>query len=183
MTLEVVVIGLYRVIGSLPTLKWPLAGAILAIFVDLTDLFWMNVLDLGGIPDYQLFDKLADQVYLGVFLVVALRWTGAERTISIALYAFRMIGFVFFELSGQRGVLLLFPNVFEFWFILIAALHHFRPAFEWTRPRLAMVLIPLIGAKEVQEWALHWARLFDNFTFLEVLEAIRRWAAGLVGMP
>jgi hypothetical protein len=180
-TLEVVVIGFYRVVGSLPTWKWPLAGGLLAIFVDLTDLYLMNVLDLGGIPDYQLFDKLADQVYLAVFLLVALRWTGPERAISIVLYAFRMVGFVLFELTGDRAVLLLFPNVFEFWFLFIAAFHHFRPPMSWTRAELALVLVPLIGAKEVQEWALHWARLFDNITFLDALEQIRRWLLGLVG--
>jgi hypothetical protein len=183
MTLEVVVIALYRVVGSLPTLRWPLAGGLLAIFVDLTDLYWMNVLDLGGIPNYQLFDKLADQVYLAVFLIVALRWTGPERMVSIVLYGFRMAGFVLYELTGERAVLLLFPNVFEFWFLFIAALHHIRPAFEWTTPRLAAILAPLIVAKEVQEWALHWARLFDNITFLDALDQIRRWLAGLIGRP
>lgn len=182
MTLEVAVIALYRVVGSLPTLRWPLAGGLLAIFVDLTDLYWMNVLDLGGIPDYQLFDKLADQVYLAVFLVVALRWTGPERAISIVLYAFRMAGFVLFELTGERAVLLLFPNVFEFWFLFIATLHRVRPDFAWSRPRLAAVLVPLLLAKEVQEWALHWARLFDNITFLDALDQVRRWLEGLVGL-
>jgi hypothetical protein len=182
MTLEVAVIGLYRIFGSLPALKWPLAGGLLAIFVDLTDLYLMNVLDLGGIPDYQLFDKLADQVYLAVFLVVALRWAGPERSISVVLYAFRLVGFVLFELTGNRAVLLLFPNVFEFWFLFIAAFHHVRPTMSWTRPELAAVLVPLIGAKEVQEWALHWARLFDNITFLEALDQIRRWLLGLVGL-
>jgi hypothetical protein len=181
MTLEVVVIALYRVVGSLPTLRWPLAGGLLAIFVDLTDLYWMNVLDLGGIPNYQLFDKLADQVYLAVFLVVALRWSGAERTVSIVLYGFRMAGFVLYELTGERAVLLLFPNVFEFWFLFIATLHHVRPTFTWTTPRLAAVLVPLLAAKEVQEWALHWARLFDNITFLDALDQIRRWLTEIVG--
>jgi hypothetical protein len=133
MTLEVLVIALYRLVGSLPTLRWPLAGGVLAIFVDLTDLYWMNVLDLGGIPNYQLFDKLADQVYLAVFLIVALRWTGPERAIAVVLYGFRMAGFVLYELSGERAILLAFPNVFEFWFLLVATLHHFRPAFAWTR--------------------------------------------------
>ena len=182
MTLEVVVVALYRIFGSLPTLKWPLAGGLLAIFVDLTDLFWFQVLDLGGVPDYQMFDKLADQVYLAVFLIVALRWSGPERAISVVLYAFRIAGFVLFELTGERAVLLVFPNVFEFWFLFIAALHHFRPVMAWNRLRLAAVLVPLIGAKEVQEWALHWARLFDNTTFLDALEQIRRWLVGLVGL-
>jgi hypothetical protein len=181
MTLEVAVIGLYRVVGSLPALRWPLAGGLLAILVDLTDLYWMNVLDLGGIPDYQLLDKLADQVYLAVFLVVALRWTGPERTVSIVLYVFRLAGFALFELTGERAVLLLFPNVFEFWFLCVATLHHVRPAFEWTGRRLALVLVPLIGAKEVQEWALHWARLFDDITFLDAIDQVRRWLLGFIG--
>lgn len=181
MTLEVALIAAYRVVGSLPALRWPLAGGLLAIFVDLTDLYWMNVLDLGGIPDYQVFDKLADQVYLAVFLVVALRWTGPERTAAVALYLFRMAGFVAFELTGERAVLLLFPNLFEFWFLLVATLHHVRPGFAWTRPHLAAVLVPLLVAKEIQEWALHWARLFDNVTFVDALDQVRRWLAGLVG--
>lgn len=141
----------------------------------------MNVLDLGGIPNYQLFDKLADQVYLAVFLIVALGWTGPERAISIVLYVFRIAGFVLYELSGERAVLLLFPNVFEFWFLFIAVLHHVRPSFEWTRMRLVAVLVPLVAVKEVQEWALHWARMFDSITFLDALEQIRRWLAGVIG--
>ncbi len=137
---------------------------------------------MGGIPNYQLFDKLVDQVYLAVFLIVALRWTGPERTIAVVLYAFRMAGFVLFELTDQRAVLLLFPNGFEFWFLFVAAFHHVRPAMTWTRLQLAVVLVPLLALKEVQEWALHWARMFDDITFLEALEQIRRWLVGLVGL-
>ncbi len=182
MTLEVAVIGLYRIVGSLPALRWPLVGGLLAIFVDLTDLYWMNMLDLGGLPNYQLFDKLADQVYLAVFLIVALRWTGPERWISVVLYLFRIVGFVLFELSGERWILLAFPNVFEFWFLFIAVWHHVRPGMAWTSSRLAAVLVPLIGAKEVQEYMLHWARMFDDITFLDALEQIRRWVVGPFGL-
>jgi hypothetical protein len=40
----------------------------------------------------------------------------------------------------------------------------------------------LLGAKEVQEWALHGARMFDNTTFLDALEQIRRWLLGPLGL-
>jgi hypothetical protein len=182
LTAEVAFIAVYRILGSLPAYRWPLAGGLLAIAIDLTDLYWMNVLDLGGIPDYQLFDKLADQVYLAVFLIVALRWTGPERTISIVLYCWRMAGFLILELTGERAVLLLFPNVFEFWFLFIAALHHVRPAVAWTSLRLGAVLAPLLILKEVQEWALHWERMFDYITFLEAVEQVRRWLLGWLGL-
>jgi len=47
-----------------------------------------------------------------MFLRVALVWSGRERT--VALFAYRMIGEVVFELSTARWTLLVFPNVFEF---------------------------------------------------------------------
>ena len=131
MTVEVLVIGAIRILGSLPVLRWPLAGGILAILVDLSDLLLRDTLDLGGIPDYQAFDKWVDQVYLAAFLVVALRWRGPERAIAIGLYVFRLVGFVAFEVTGERALLLLFPNVFEPWFLVVAAIHRFRPGFTW----------------------------------------------------
>ena len=178
MTPEVLVIGAIRIAGSLPVLRWPLAGGILAILVDLSDLLLRDTLDLGGIPDYQSFDKWIDQVYLACFLVVALRWRGLERTVAIGLYAFRMIGFLAFEATGDRGLLLLFPNVFEPWFLTVAAVHHWRPGFAWRPPVLAATLLALTAVKELQEWALHGARLFDGISSLDFLDGVRRWLTG-----
>lgn len=178
MTLEVLVIGAIRIAGSLPVLRWPLAGGLLAIVVDLSDLLLRDVLDLGGIPDYQAFDKWMDQVYLGAFLVVAVRWAGPERAIAVGLYLFRLVGFVAFELTGERALLLLFPNVFELWFLFVAAVHRFRPGFAWRPAVTVAVLAVLIAIKEFQEWALHGARLFDSISSLDFLEMVRRWLAG-----
>lgn len=178
MTLEVLVIGVVRVFGSLPALRWPLAGGLLAILVDLSDLLLRDTLDLGGIPDYQAFDKWADQVYLGFFLVVALRWSGVERSVAVALYAFRLIGFLAFELTDERALLLVFPNVFEPWFLTVAAIHHWLPGFQWRPTVVVAVLVALSAVKEVQEWALHGARLFDGISSLEFLDRVRRWLTG-----
>lgn len=178
MTLEVLVIGAIRILGSLPVLRWPLAGGILAILVDLSDLLLRDVLDLGGIPDYQSFDKWVDQVYLGAFLVVALRWSGPERAISVGLYLFRLVGFVAFELTGERALLLLFPNVFEPWFLCVAVIHRVRPGFVWRPATTVAVLAVLVAIKELQEWALHGARLFDSISSLDFLEIVRRWLFG-----
>lgn len=177
MTLEVVVIAAIRIAGSLPVLRWPLVGGLLAILVDLSDLLLRDVLDLGGVPDYQSLDKWLDQVYLAAFLLVALRWHGPARTVAIALYTFRIIGFVAFELTGERALLLLFPNVFEFWFIAVAALGDARVA-AWSRAQLAIALVALTGLKELQEWALHGARLFDSIGTLEAIDLFWRRLTG-----
>jgi hypothetical protein len=176
-TLEIVVIAAIRIAGSLPVLRWPLAGGILAVLVDLSDLLLRDVLDLGGIGDYQSLDKWLDQVYLGLFLVVALRWEGRARSIAVALYAYRLVGFVLFELIGERTLLLVFPNVFEFWFLLVAAVGPQRVG-GWSIGRLVVVLLLLTLLKEAQEWAIHGARLFDGISSLEFLDRIRQGLTG-----
>lgn len=178
MTLEVVVIAVIRIAGSLPVLHWPLAGGILAILVDLSDLLLRDTLDLGGIPDYQGLDKWLDQVYMACFLIVALRWQGIERPVAIALYLYRAVGFVLFEVTGDRGVLLFFPNVFEFWFLAVVAVRHFRPDSRWSVRRVGVVLVILTGLKEVHEWALHGGRIFDGISSLEAIEIVVQWVTG-----
>ena len=177
MTAEILVIAAIRIAGSVPVLRWPLAGGILAVLVDLSDLLLRDVLDLGGVGDYQSLDKWLDQVYLATFLIVALRWAGWPRRIAVALYVFRLVGFVAFELTGDRGLLLLFPNVFELWFLLVAAAGPARIA-GWSTPRYVLSLVILTVVKEVQEWAIHGARLFDGISSLEFINLIARRLTG-----
>src|SRR5437588_25470 len=107
------VIGAYRVAGALPVLRWPFAGALVALLTDFTDLFLMDW--LGGIPDYQRFDKVCDLAYMATFTVVALRWKPRERNVALGLLGLRLVGDVAFELTAAREVLFAFPNLFEFW--------------------------------------------------------------------
>jgi hypothetical protein len=177
-TQEELVIAAIRIAGSLPVLRWPFAGGVLAIAVDLSDLFLMNLLDLGGVADYQRLDKYLDQVYMAAFLAVALRWTGVERTVSISLYGYRLVGFIAFEVTGERSLLLVFPNLFEPWFLVVAALHARGIALAWDRPRLLAVGAVLLLAKEIQEWAIHGARLFDEITAVDAVRQVWRWLTG-----
>ncbi len=167
MTAEQVIIAAIRIAGSLPVLRWPFWGALLAIAVDFSDLLWMNVLDLGGLGDYQTFDKWADLAYMGAFLVVALRWNGLVRQVALGLFVFRMVGFTTFEFTQARALLLAFPNVFEFWFVFVAARDQFRPAYVITARRAAFWLVALTVAKLAQEYALHGGKWFDKYTFFE----------------
>ena len=163
-------------------LRWPFWGAWIAIAVDLCDLLLFDLLtplNLGGWPDYQSFDKWADQVYLAAFLIVAIRdFRPLEKRISIALYLFRLVGFIAFEAGAPRELLFFVPNLFEFWFLAVVTVAHFRPAFAWTPARAAAVLAPLLVLKLIQEWALHVGRVFDAFTFLDALGAIWRFITG-----
>ena len=168
-------IAAVRLAGSLPVLRWPFAGGILALLVDQSDLFIMNLVHLGGVHDYQSFDKYLDQVYLLAFLAVAMRWTTPWRAVSLALYCYRLAGFVAFELTGERDLLLLFPNLFEFWFLLVAGLQAFQLQGRVTGRGFVALCAGLLALKLFQEYAIHYARWLDGFTAVEAVEAIWRW--------
>ena len=156
--MEIVIIGTVRVLGALPVLRWAFVGAIIAILVDTSDIFLMNLIDLGGLGSYHRFDKYADQAYAVTFLVAALRWRGPARNVAVALFAYRLVGIVAFEATGQRILLLFFPNLFEFWFVFVASLPHWNPAFAFTPRRVALTNATLLVVKEGQEFVLHWGR-------------------------
>jgi len=188
-TTEEIIIAVVRVIGSLPVLAFPFPGAILAMLTDMSDLFLMNLLDEGGVRDYQEFDKWLDQVYMVTFLIVALRWQGTPRNIAVGLYAFRLGGFVTFEVTQQRDLLIFFPNLFEFWFVFVAGAKFLRLDEQWRgephlrglvpfrygRGQLAAVLPVLLAIKLLQEFALHVGQWFDGFTSVEAAEWVWRF--------
>ena len=170
--MEALVIGLIRIAGSFPVLRWAFVGGLIAVFVDLSDLFWRDFIDLGGLPNYQSWDKWLDQVYMVLFLWVALHWRGPALWIAVVLFGWRLIGLVAFEASGTREVLAFFPNVFEFWFLFVASLPHWRPNFSFDRGPLVAWGTLLLAIKAFQEYALHWGQWLDTFTFHEAIEAI-----------
>lgn len=171
-------VGLYRVVGSLFVLRWPFWGAIIAVLADLFDLLLFNLFVVyagwGGFSGYQAFDKWADQVYLATFLIVALRdFAPLPKRIAVALYLFRLVGFIAFETGvAPREALFLFPNLFEFWFIAVAFTMRYRPTFDWAPASAAGALVVLLAGKLAQEWALHVGRVFDTTTFLGAIESI-----------
>lgn len=178
MTLEQLVIGLIRVTGSLPVLRWAFAGALIAILVDFSDLFWQGWLDLGGLGDYQSFDKLLDLVYMGTFLLVALKWDGPARSVAVWLFAFRIVGVVIFEVVESRTVLLFFPNVFEFWFVGMSARLHWWPGFRLTRGRVGLLLAVALALKMAQEWSLHGGQYLDRYVATDLVADWWRWITG-----
>ena len=175
MTTELLIIAAVRLLGAIPVLRWPFYGGVLALLVDQSDLLLMNLIHLGGIGDYQTFDKVVDQAYLLTFLLVALRWRGLPRSVAVGLFAFRFIGFIAFEISDQRWVLLAFPNLFEFWFLLMAARVQFNLQSHLSGAPLATLLIGMLGLKMFQEYALHYGRWLDSFTTTEAIEAVWRF--------
>lgn len=83
-----------------------------------------------------------------------------------------MIGFVAFELTQIRPILLVFPNVFEFWFVFVAIRRHYWPKYEMTRKRIVRWLIIVLVLKLGQEWVLRGGQYVDSFTLFEAVDVI-----------
>ena len=171
MSLEELIVVIVRLSGSLPVIYFPFFGSLFAILVDLSDLFIIGNLDLGGVRNYQRLDKLLDLSYMLTFLLVSLRWSKLERNISIFLFIFRIFGMIFYEITGSRIILFSFPNIFEFWFIGIS-LYKFRNKLINIKIITFTLVIATI-LKLLQEWILHWNKYLDNYAMGDILSVIK----------
>ncbi len=171
MSLEELIVIIVRISGSLPVIYFPFFGSLFAILVDLSDLFIIGNLDLGGVRNYQRLDKLLDLSYMLTFLLVSLRWSKLERNISIFLFIFRIFGMIFYEITGSRIILFSFPNIFEFWFIGIS-LYKFRNKLINIKS-ITFILVIATILKLLQEWVLHWNKYLDNYAMGDILSVIK----------
>lgn len=179
MTLEEMLISIFRLLSALPVLIYPFAGALLAVALDFSDLFMMNILDLGGIRNYQTFDKYWDLPYMATFLIVSLRFSFAYKKITLVLFFYRILGVLLFEFLGIRWILLLFPNFFEFWVIFLAFLRHYYPHRGLQNRTILICLTMLALLKLTQEYILHYSQFLDNYVAIDVLLQWVDWAAGI----
>ena len=173
MTLEELIISAVRIFASLIVFKFNFFGAILVILIDFSDLFMMNLINLGGVRNYQFLDKFLDLFYIAYFLIIALRWEKLLRNISILLFVFRILGFVLFEFFQNRLILFIFPNVFEFWFLGITLLFLLKS--NITNRKIIIVLVITTLLKMIQEYILHVWKVLDNYRAVDVLNSLLDW--------
>ena len=171
-TYEDLIVIIVRILGALPVLKWAFTGAIIAILVDLSDLFIIG--KIGGVRDYQSLDKALDLAYMLTFLIVVLKWEdGWERRIALILFIYRSIGFIIFAFSDARIILFIFPNVFETWFLFIAGKKLIKPSNKLSlKGSLLLFPFPLI-LKLLQEYILHWGKFLDKYKMGDALSVIK----------
>jgi hypothetical protein len=156
----IVVVGL-RLIIPLGIPSYPLPSILGSLVIDAADQTIFQT--FGGLPnDYQAYDKALDVYYLVIAYSATMRnWTDPLAfQIGRFLWYYRLIGTVWFELSGADVLLLIFPNTFEYFFIAYEAIR-----MKWNPLRLSRrSLFALAGGiwifvKLPQEWWIHVAHL------------------------
>jgi hypothetical protein len=151
------IIVLLRLVVPASIFRWPLAGGLASMLLDALDVALIEMVGLGGFDNYAALDKGLDMYYLSFELIVSLRWEPMARLTSVALFGYRALGFVIFEATQERVFLLIFPNLFENFYVAYLLLLRFAPRFVLTPPRLAALLVVLLLPKLAQEYLLHYA--------------------------
>jgi hypothetical protein len=180
LTREEALAAAIKLLCALPVLRWPLVGALIAIVADAADVVIMNYVDLGGggIRDYHVFDKLTDIPALLTFFAVTLTWRGRDRAVAVALFAARLVGVALYELVHWRDALMVFPNVFESWFLYVLLRDRFLPEGETSAGARRALLGTFVAGKLFQEYALHHAQWLDRIALADVVSRFGEWIQG-----
>ena len=103
--------------------RFPLPAIIAALVIDAIDQTIFQTFTNLDLEGYQGYDKALDIYYLTIAYIATLRnWTNLYAfKVSRFLWYYRLFGVTLFELTyvppGPRWLLLIFPNVFEYFFI------------------------------------------------------------------
>jgi hypothetical protein len=141
--------------------RFPLPAILAALLLDGVD---QTIFQSFGYdpPGYQGYDKAMDVYYLAIAYLSTLRnWT-SEAAVRVAgfLYFYRLVGVVAFEETQWRPFLLIFPNVFEYFFIAYEVYRLRRDPARLARGAwIAAAAVIWIVVKLPQEYWIHIARL------------------------
>lgn len=144
--------------------RWPLM-ILVAFTLDGVDNGLLSLLtdvDMSADGPYQSWDKALDIYYQSIAYLSAMRnWTSRPAfRIAQALFYYRLIGVVAFELTHERALLLVFPNTFEFFFIAYELIRMRREPTRWgLRFWLLLAGGLWVFVKLPQEWWIHVAQL------------------------
>jgi hypothetical protein len=162
-----VVVVLLRFAVPLLIPKFPLPAIIACLVIDAADQSIFQMFTDDPLEGYQSYDKALDVYYLAIAYISTMRaWRSPVAfQISRFLYLYRLVGVTLFELLDQRWLLLVFPNTFEYFFIVYEAIRT-----RWNPLRLSATALVGIAAfiwvfiKLPQEWWIHVAQLdFTEF--------------------
>lgn len=156
-----VAVGLVRLVVPLLILRWPLFGVTAAFLADTLDVVALDF--IFHVSDYSIYnqlDKLLDTYMYLVIGFTAFRWPNrlASKT-ALVLLAYRMVGVALYELTGQRALLLVFPDLFIFYvFFYLITDTLLRRDYITSAKANGVILLVLLVPKLFQEYELHVAQ-------------------------
>lgn len=145
----------------IPRFELVIIAALVLDAIDNSLLAAFTDVDLGPDGPYQSVDKALDIYYLAIAYITTMRnWTSHSAfRIAQFLFYYRLVGVLAFELLDSRAMLLVFPNTFEFFFIVYAVIALRWEPSKWP-PRfwLSTAIVLWVCVKLPQEYWIHIAQ-------------------------
>ncbi len=147
---------LIRLIVPLFTFISPFFGYVAAMLADAyADCTLVDLLGGGFGANYHFFDKWLDFYMLAIAAIVSLRFKKLEKYTCLVLFSIRAVGIILFEITNNHIFLVIFPNIFEFFFVFITFTKIFWKKFELTKKNLVTVLLIVSVPKIILEILFH----------------------------
>jgi len=171
--ITLIFVVLLRLLVPLIIFKKPLLGSLLCILADISDVMLFDYFGtvLPG-KFYHGFDKVFDLYYLTIQLIVALRFKDELiKKILKFLYFWRLGGVVLFEFLTLMGIkfrpiLVLAPNIFEYYFLAYLITLKFNKKFKMTKYTAVVYFVIIAIPKIIHEMIFHWLYQDKTWHFL-----------------
>lgn len=162
---------IFLVRGGVPLLilRWPFWAGLLCIAADAFDSIIQDVLGVEPLEGhYHQVDKAFDIYYLAIEAWVALHWDDAlARLAALVFFSLRLLAVVLFEVTDERWLFFIGPNIFENFFLFVAGMLTLDPAFRVRSPLMLAAIVAFVGAPKVlQEYVMHY-REAATFEFVK----------------
>lgn len=184
----VLVVGA-RLVVPLLIGRFPLPAIIASLVIDGVDKSIFQAFTDLDLSNYQSYDKALDVYYLTITYLAVLRNWRDRFSVGVvaALWYYRLVGVLAFEVTGARWLLMAFPNTFEYVVIAIEAVRT-----RWDARRLSrsavlwLTAVVWVVIKLPQEWWIHVAQLDFTDEFKARILGVDPddgWAAGFANRP
>ena len=154
-----IVVFVVRLLVPLTLFRWTIFGAFASIVADNLDVVILDFLHVANFGPYNQVDKILDLYYLGIECLISLKWQNKlARNTSVFLFLYRLVGTILYEITNIRGLLFIFPNLFENFFVFYIIYKSVAKKDRLTSLKAIIIVnLILLIPKEIQEYALHVA--------------------------
>lgn len=168
--------------------RFPLPAIIACLVVDAVDQTIFEQYTSLSLDNYQTYDKSLDVYYLALAYLATIRnWGGGpDFEVGRVLWYYRLVGVLLFEYTSSRWMLFVFPNTFEFYFIVLEAYNVRRDSNRLSARQVVSIAAFLwIVIKLPQEWWIHIAKrdVTDELKALFGVEPDSPWLDAIANRP
>jgi hypothetical protein len=164
---EYIIPTIARLIIPISILRYPLIGILFAALLDWKDWDFLGVSTDKEMIFYQNWDKVMDLFYLGLAWWTSLSWKDQVAKITSSTLFFIRLAGVPAAFFLDRGLLLLFPNIFEWFFIFYLLFVTLTKKTKLFTSRIVFILVlsSITIPKLAQEYFMHVRKEFPWVLF------------------